>query len=542
MSKYISINLFAGLGGACSGYRQATGRDVDIAINHDPIAIEVHAHNNPGTEHYVQNIYHVSPHSVANGRPVGHMWASPDCTYHSVARGSAPIRDVPRRDLPFVVSGVWVPALKPLVLQLENVKEILNWGPLDANGHIVEAAKGDYWRSFVRQLRRQSYKVEWRVLRACDYGVATTRERLYLTARRDGQPIVWPSPTHGAPDSPEVLSGQRKPWRTAAEFIDWSLPCPSIFDSAVDIKTQYGLNVRRPLKEASLRRIARGLQRFVIDNPKPFIVHYFGDKGQNVFRGANIDDPLSCVTAGGNRHGLIVPELAPITYNIAHSTSATRRIASVNAPLGTVLTKSEHALAVAHLVKYYGTGESKPLDLPLDACTTKPRFGMAVSWLSKMYGTTVGQNSDSPLHTVVAGGTKFAAVYAFLQQYNGKSTGQTVDSPLHAVTCKDGFALVICHIGGVPYAIRDIGMRMLQPYEQAGCMSFANYEFDWTPTTGPISKEDQNRLIGNAVCPEMARVLIAANPIKEPAAETVRKMWQPMLMQSREERFAGGAV
>ncbi|MCL1915645.1 MAG: DNA cytosine methyltransferase [Desulfovibrionaceae bacterium] len=532
MTRLISLDIFAGAGGASWGHYLATGRHPDIAINHNPLAVEIHALNHPETEHWAQNIYNVSPQAVVRGRRVGHMWASPDCTYHSVARGGKPVRVVAQRDLPFVISGKWLPALRPLVFQMENVKEILGWGPLDAGGRIVKSGKGDYWRSFVRQIRRQGYAVEWRVLRACDYGVATTRERLYLTARRDGRPIVWPEPTHGAPDSPEVLAGLRKPWRTAAEFIDWSLPCPSIFDSSGEIKARYGLQARRPLRDSSQRRIARGLKRFVLDNPRPFVVHYFGDNdGRDFFRGAGLDEPLSTVTAGGNRHGLVMPYI----YNASHSRS-TSHVRAADAPMGTILTKSEHALAVAHLIKYYGTDQAPRLDMPLDTCTTKPHFGLALSWLSKMRGENIGQDPDTPLHTLSAGGNHFAAVSAFLTKFYGRSTGQALETPLHTVRPGETFGLVICHVNGEPYALADIGMRMLQPYEQAGCMGFPpGYHLART-AAGPVTKEDQNMLIGNAVCPGLAAVLIHDN---YPAADSEfawqpPRSWQPTFWPSRE--------
>ena len=282
------------------------------------------------------------------------------------------------------------------------------------------------------------------------------------------------------------------------------------------------------------------MQRFVVDNPKPFLVHYYGDKGQTVFRGADADDPLSCVTAGGNRHGLIMPSLAPFMYNSAHSRCGDHMVASAQGPLGTVVTTPTHSLAVANLVKYYGTGQARPLDAPLDACTTKPRFGMAVSWLSKMRGSNIGQGPAAPLQTVTAGGNHFAAVYAFLQQYNGKSIGFMPDDPLHTLRCREAFGVVLCHVNGQPYAIRDIGMRMLQPYEQAGCMGFPpTYRLDFAPTLGAITKEDQNRLIGNAVCPGMAKALIAANPIYDTtAAWELPHWWQPTFWPSREEQMA----
>jgi DNA (cytosine-5)-methyltransferase 1 len=381
---------------------------------------------------------------------------------------------------------------------MENVKELLNWGPLDASGRIVPEAKGDYWRAFVRQIRRLGYKVEWRVLRACDYGVATTRERLYLTARRDGRPVVWPEPTHGAPDSPEVLSGKLLPWRTAAEFIDWSLPCPSIFESADEIKAKYGLNARRPLRQASLRRIARGCKKFVLDNPRPFIVHYFGDKGGGAFRGAGI-----------------------------------------NAPLRTVTCKSEHALAVAHLFRAFGTsiGSDCLAPAPTVMATGQGHTGLVLSFVSKVRGQNIGQTPNSPLQTV-ATHPHFELVYAFLSKYYGKSFGQDVGHPLHTVCSREGFGVVCCQVEGETYAIGDIGMRMLQPYEQAGCMGFPpEYVLDHT-ANGPITKETQNMLIGNAVCPGMAEALIRANPVdNEDMAYQAPSVWHASLWQSREGSF-----
>jgi len=574
MSRLIDINLFAGAGGSCLGHYLATGRYIDVAVNHDPVAVEVHAYNNPHTEHYVQNVYHVSPYVVAGGRPVGTIWASPDCTYHSVARGSAPIRDVPRRDLPFVISGKWLPALKPVIFYMENVKEILGWGPLDADGKIVQAAKGDYWRSFIRQIRRLGYRVEWRVLRACDYGVATTRERLYLIARRDGRPIVWPEPTHGAPDSPEVLSGELLPYRKAAEFIDWTLPCPSIFESAAEIKAKYGLTVRRPLKDASLRRIARGMQRFVLDNPTPFVVHYFGDKGQDVFRGTGADEPLSAVTAGGNRHGLVMPYIATLAHSkttgrgqyVYGMEEPLRTIAATpshalvmpmaapflfgtggpkyagkpsraDKPLGVVLAENHKAVAVAHLVRDFGCSVGSACDAPAPTvmATGQGKTAVAMSWLAKMRGSNLGLVPGEPLHTLTAGGSHFAAVYAFLQQYNGKSIGFMPDKPLHTSRCKEAFGVVPCRVDGQTYAVADIGMRMLQPYEQAGCMGFPpTYRLDRTHA-GPVKKEDQNRLIGNAVCPDMAKILYAANPLHDDtAAWELPRHWQLPFFPSRE--------
>lgn len=531
MTNLISLDLFAGAGGASWGHYLATGRHPDVAVNHNPLAVEVHALNHPDTEHWVQNIFQVSPYAVAQGRKIGRMWASPDCTYHSSARGGKPIRDVTQRDLPFVISGKWIPALKPLVFHMENVKELLQWGPLDSSGRIVPEARGDFWRAFVRQIRRQGYAVEWRVLRACDFGVATTRERLYLTARRDRKPIVWPEPTHGAPDSPEVLSGLRLPWRTAAEFIDWSLPCPSIFDSSAEIKAKFGLQVRRPLKEPSLRRIAAGLQRFVLDNPKPFIVHYFGDKdGKGRFRGADVDAPLSTVTAGGNRHGLVVPQISVYLPAINSGPLSSGQADDPHEP--------KHALAATHLLRHFGcsTGSACDFPSPTVMATGQGKTGVVVSWLSKMRENYNSHKTDSPPQIPTVSENHFANVCAFVTKYYGKSLGQAVGDPQHTICSREGFGLVLCRVGEETFAIRDIGMRMLQPSEQAGCMGFPpEYVLGYTATGGRVTKAAQNMLIGNAVCPDMARMLIAANPIEnEEMAYRAPSRWQQTFWPSRE--------
>ncbi len=245
------IDLFAGGGGASEGIKMALGRDPDIAINHDEIAIAVHKANHPGAYHYTEDIRGVSPTFATKRKPVGLLWGSPDCTHHSKAKGGAPTRDRKIRALAWVVEK-WAREVSPMVIALENVEEFKHWGPLDAKGKIIKAHKGDTFRAFVRRLKRLGYKVEWKELRACDYGAPTIRKRLFLIARRDGLPIVWPEPTHG----PGLI-----PYRTAADIIDWSIPCPSIFER------------KRPLVKNTMRRIAKGIQRYVIDAADPFIVH-----------------------------------------------------------------------------------------------------------------------------------------------------------------------------------------------------------------------------------------------------------------------------
>ncbi|MGH8429795.1 MAG: DNA cytosine methyltransferase, partial [Solimonas sp.] len=252
------IDNFAGGGGASCGIELALGRHVDIAVNHDPEAVAMHAMNHPQTEHHCESVWDVDPLDLVKGRPVGLAWFSPDCKHFSKAKGGKP-RDKKIRGLAWVAMR-WAALVRPRVIILENVEEFKTWGPVLADGNPCPKRKGDTFRSFVHQLQEKGYAVEWREMRACDYGAPTIRKRLFLIARCDGKPIVWPEPTHGAPDSAAVKAKQRKPWRTAAECIDWSIAAPSIFERS------------RPLAEATQRRIARGLRRYVIDTTDPFVV------------------------------------------------------------------------------------------------------------------------------------------------------------------------------------------------------------------------------------------------------------------------------
>lgn len=301
----ITVDMFAGAGGASSGI-EAAGIRVDVAINHDPVAVSLHRRNHPHTEHHVQDVYTLSPHWVTRGRPVGLLWMSPDCTHHSKAKGGAPTRNVKRRELAMVLVDRWIPELgkkAPRVVILENVEEFADWGPLDHTGRIIESARGERFKTFLRKLRSYGYRVEWRELRACDYGAPTIRKRLFMIARRDHLPIVWPAPTHGAPGSSAVAPGQLQPWRTAAECIDWSLPCPSIFATSAEIWEQYGLRAVRPLADNTLRRITKGIHRYVLGNSAPYIVSYYGTKASE-FRGCGLDDCLPTQTTE-NRFALM---------------------------------------------------------------------------------------------------------------------------------------------------------------------------------------------------------------------------------------------
>jgi DNA (cytosine-5)-methyltransferase 1 len=457
----IIVDSFAGGGGASTGIEKATGRSVEEAINHNMEAIAMHEANHPETRHHHEDVWAVDPRTVANGRPVGLLWLSPDCTHHSKARGGKP-KDKKIRGLAWVALR-WAGTVKPRIIMLENVEEFQTWGPLDKDGHPIVTKKGRTFRTFINALRRQGYQVEWRELRACDYGAPTIRKRFFLIARCDGQAIVWPEPTHGDPESLEVQRGKRSPWRTAAECIDWSIPVPSIFSR------------KKELAENTKRRIARGLMKFVVNNPKPFIVkvNHSGDD----FRGQEIDKPFQTITAK-NGWGVVIPFLAQ--YHTETAGSAVR---------------------------------GQTIDKPLLTQDTSNRFGLVSANLIKFRGTNTGQRIDEPLHTVTAGGIHHGLVYAFLTTYYGASIGQSLESPLGTVPTHDRFGLVLVKVDGVLYEIVDIGMRMLEPHELYAAQGFpptyniANYRINGKK----VSKAAQVARCGNSVPPVFAEALARAN-------------------------------
>jgi len=470
------VDSFAGGGGASQGIEDAVGVPVDIAINHDEDAIIMHQANHPETKHYTEDVWKVNPREVTHGRPVGLLWASPDCKHFSRAKGGKPV-EKKIRSLAWVVVK-WADQSRPRVIILENVREFEEWGPLvprwscpecdwqgtegqakllrphgarfcprcDGRGlepqrnkrgdillgeplihrrkrarsiqRVIDSKtrqpvlipdpdrKGLTFRRFTGRLRGLGYKVEHRVLNAADFGAPTCRRRLFLIARRDGQPIVWPDPTHSDPKKigKDLFSAQLKPWRTAAECIDWSIPCPSIFER------------KRPLAEATMRRIAMGIKRYVLDNPRPFIVG-----------------------AGG-----------PVY-----------------------------------------SGKPKSADEPMGA-----------------------QTADEPMRTVMSDGLHAAVVYSFLVKYFGTAIGQAVDDPLHTVTGKDRFGVVTVQINGETYIIVDIGLRMLNPRELALGQGFpASYILTGTNTS-------QVARIGNSVPPPEVTAIVKANfqPIRKERA------------------------
>lgn len=437
LNNDLIVDLFAGGGGASTGIELATGRYVDIAVNHDPKAVAMHETNHPQTRHFCEDVFEVDPVAVTKGKPVGLLWASPDCKHFSKAKGGKPVSKK-IRSLAWVVVK-WARLVRPRVICLENVEEFQTWGPLE--GDLPDPArKGETFRRWVAELEKLGYDVQYKELRACDYGAPTIRKRLFLVARCDGLPIVFPQPTHGK---------GLKPYKTAAEIIDWSIPCPSIFGRA------------KPLSDNTLRRIANGIVRFVINVQKPFIVKdcaklltqmgYGDNEGRRVL---DLNKPLGTVTSGGNKFALVSAFLAKHYSGVV----GTR----VNNPVGTITTVDHHSLV------------------------------------------TVGM-SDVPTD-------RAEEVRAFLINYYGTGMSSAVNEPLNTCTGHVHSGLVAVRIGGKEYAIADIGLRMLQPHELYAAQGFpSGYVFDRSGSGAPLSKEAQIRMCGNSVCPPVAAALVKAN-------------------------------
>lgn len=541
------VDLFAGGGGASTGLAWAY-REPDVAINHDPVAIAVHRANHPNTAHYCTDIFEVDPIQATGGQPVGVLWASPDCKHFSKAKGGKPVSKK-IRSLAWVVIK-WASAVRPRVILLENVEEFQTWGPLGPDNRPCPARKGTTFARWKRQLERMGYRVEHRELRACDYGAPTIRKRLYLIARCDGQRIVWPAETNGAPDSLPVKQGKRKPWRTAAECIDWSIQCPSIFERS------------KPLADATCRRIAKGIMRYVVNAAQPFIVNLTHHGGERV---ESIGEPMRTVT-GANRgeKALVQCSIAPfLTEHANASSQRTFRAAEplrtqvaqvkgghfalvqaflakhytgvvgsdLSDPIGTVTSVDHHSLVTANLI-HMGHGEScstgakrwsdgtRDITAPLNTVTASSvPAGVVTSHLVKLRNNQFGQGTDEPMPTLTAGGGHVGEVRAFLIKYYGTDQDPNLRESLHTVTTRDRFGLVTVH--GEEYAIVDIGLRMLTPRELARAQGFPDdYILDrgwfidakaptgeWRPTT----KTDQVRLIGNSVCPPVAAAIARAN-------------------------------
>ena len=536
------VDNFAGGGGASTGIEMATGYSVDIAINHDPEAIKMHKANHPNTKHYCEDVWQVDPVKACNGHPVGLAWFSPDCKHFSKAKGGKP-KDKFIRGLAWVACR-WAGLVRPRVIMLENVEEFKTWGPLNRGHHPIKAKQGKTFEKFVLQLTDLGYEVQFKELIAADYGAPTMRKRFFMIARCDGKPIVWPEPTHAPMDSESVKAGLLKPYVGAYTQLDFSLPCPSIFDTAEEIKEKYGIRAVRPLAPKTMERIARGLKKFVIDNAEPFIVqvNHSGAKS-NYCKSSN--EPLSTITG---KHGFGIVE--PYMVQIGQTGFTVDRSKDVREPLTTIVSKNEHCLISPTLIQYHsetaqGEVRGQSIDEPIMTVDSSNRYGLVTSFIQKYYGgnyqgngsdikeplhtiTTLERNAmvavnliqmnnhcygrdvKEPIPTITAGDGHFGEVRAFLIKYYGQGTGQDIQEPLDTVPTHDRFGLVT--INGTDYQIVDIGLRMLEPRELYGCQGFPDdyiIEHDYTGKTYPRS--EQVRRCGNAVCPPIPAALVRAN-------------------------------
>lgn len=597
------VDNFAGGGGASCGIELALGRHVDHAINHDPEAVAMHAMNHPQTDHHCESVWDVDPVAITKGRPVGFGWFSPDCKHFSKAKGGKP-RDKNIRGLAFILLR-WLLLTNMRVFTLENVEEFVTWGPLievaPGEFHPDPARKGETFRGFVamlttgidadhsafleacealgldpacelaqRLIAGLGCAVEWRELRACDYGAPTIRKRLILIGRRDGKPIIWPEPTHGAPGSAGVLAKRLKPWRTAAECIDWSILPQSIFERD------------RPLADATLRRIARGIRRYVIDSANPFIVKV--NHGGDGFRGQRTTEPVQTLTAK-HGFGLVAPVLTECAnastqrnfqareplrtqcaevkgghFALAAATlvqtgygerpGQAPRVPGLDKPLGTAMASGvKHALVSAFLAKHYGgnydgpgvglpepastitttdhhalvsaqlvgcggrAGQSRPRDAsePAQTLTAKADTCVVTSNLVKLRGECTGSKTDEPVPTISAQGNHIGEVRAFLVKYYSEG-GQDQDcrDPMHTIPTKDRLGLVT--VAGEEYQIADIGMRMLEPHELYAAQGFpSSYVIAPVINGRRLPKHAQVRMCGNSVSPPLAAALVRAN-------------------------------
>ncbi len=438
MNQEIFVDNFAGGGGASTGIEIGLGVTVAAAINHDPAAILMHKTNHPYTEHYQASVWDIDPREVCRGRPVAGAWFSPDCKHFSKAKGAALVnREI--RGLAWITLR-WAALVRPRVIMLENVEEFQTWGPV-RKGKPVKKLAGTTFRKFISQLRDLGYAVEYRELVAADLGAPTTRKRFVLIARCDGRPIVWPERTHAPRDSEEARSGKLKPWRSAAEIIDWSLPCPSIFESKAEILEKYGLKAVRPLADNTMRRIIRGVDKFTIRSGEPFIVQ---QKFQNAAQ--DIGKPLTTVTAVG-AHELCKPMLAPLTVtNTSHSVGA-----PAEEPVHTVTTAGNQVLVTPYLAEcnHAGGGHIADPREPHKTITAKHTGGIVAPSLIQYHTEqTEGVRASGlgvPINTVDAS-NRYGLACANLVEYYTGGRPLDVTDPMHTVTSHDREAVVAAHV------------------------------------------------------------------------------------------------
>ena len=562
----IVVDFFCGGGGAGTGLEMGLGRAVTVAKNHNPAAISMHTANHPAARHYTTDVFEGDPDEECQGRPVGWFHMSPDCTHHSQAAGGQP-RKREIRNLSWI--GLkWAGKKKPRVISLENVKQILQWGPLiakrdKATGRVMKldgtvAAPGERvpvhqqflvpnpqrrgitWRRFVHLLEGMGYQVEWRIIKACDFGAPTSRERLFMIARCDGQPIVWPDPTHAK----HPAKGQQK-WRTAADCIDWTVPSKSIFGR------------KKELADATLRRVAKGMKKFVLDNPQPFIVPIANWSGELT---QSAHEPLRTVTSWprGGSFAMASPTLVGVGGR-AGQTEPRRG----DDPMYIITAKADTALASAHLVKFRFNSEGSPITGPVPTITSGGNYkrpagaahamGICTAFIEQANGgfnTTPAKGADEPMSTVTNTGSQqrlataslatlrrnctgrainepvptmtagaehhalleytlsseheagALRVAAFLVSYYGTENTSAADQPAPTITTKDRLALVTVFVKGTPYVIVDICLRMLQPHELYRAQGFPDsYIIDKGADGKPFTKTEQVHMCGNSVSP-----------------------------------------
>lgn len=538
----IIVDNFAGGGGASTGIELAAGRPVTIAINHDPDAILLHQTNHPYTQHLQASVWDVDPFEVCKGRPVGLAWFSPDCKHFSKAKGAALV-DRNIRGLAWIVLR-WAGTVRPRVIMLENVEEFQTWGPV-RKGKPVKKKAGQTFHRWKQQLSDLGYEIEHRELVAADYGAPTTRKRFVLIARCDGRPIVWPEPTHGPRDCEAVKSGKLKPWRSAAEIIDWSISAYSIFASKQEIKEKYGATAVRPLADNTLRRVIRGVDKFTIKSGHPFIVECnHGGDGHT----RSLDEPVNTVT-GKYTGGICEPILAPImvtnTSNsigspasepvhtvttagnqimaaanlIQYHTEQSEKVRgqSIAEPIMTVDSSNRYGLACANLVEYYGNGNPLDISEPMHTVTAHDREALVAAHVVEFKGQDIGQDLRRPLRTITASWGEFAECRTILVKANNRENlgywpqVRELLNKYCGYTLQDDEVLLLI-IRGTAYFIADITLRMLIPRELYSAMSFPiDYIIDRDYLGNVYPKSKTVARCGNAVCPALAYVLVWAN-------------------------------
>ena len=441
------VDNFAGGGGASTGIELATGYSVDIAINHDPEAIKMHKANHPNTKHYCENVWAIDPVKACNGHPVGLAWFSPDCKHFSKAKGGKP-KDKNIRGLAWVALR-WAGLVRPRVIMLENVEEFKTWGPLNRGHHPIKEKQGKTFERFVQQLRNLGYEVEFRELIAADYGAPTMRKRFFMVARGGEKPIVWPEPTHGPADSEAVKVGLLKPYVGAYTQIDFSRPCPSIFDTSEEIKEKYGIRAVRPLAQKTMDRIARGFKKFILDNPEPFIIqcNHGGERRPN-----DIREPMPTITG---KHGYGIVE--PYMVQIGQTGFTKDRSKDVREPLTTIVSKNEHCLIEPMLAPYMGTNTTNHpggnCRDPIHTITTGNQQCLISPTLIQYHSETAkdevrGQLIEEPIMTVDSS-NRYGLVTSFLHKYYDggyKGAGESMEKPLPTVTAWDHNSVVTANL------------------------------------------------------------------------------------------------